>query len=88
MATFNAKVLNVVGHAVSFFDAEFQRIMIYVKISLICTERKVIYKDEITSLSAIVGQIKGVKHIQGSLYFTYNGRSLIDIANETQWKDC
>ena len=37
LATFNAKVLNVVGHAVSFFDAEFQRIMIYVKISLICT---------------------------------------------------
>lgn len=52
------------------------------------SERKVIYKDEITSLSAIVGQIKGVKSIQGSLYFTYNGRPLIDIANETQWKDC
>lgn len=51
------------------------------------SERKVIYKDEITSLSAIVGQIKGVKSIQGSLYFTYNGRPLIDIANETQWKD-
>ena len=48
------------------------------------SERKVIYKDEITSLSAIVGQIKGVKSIQGSLYFTYNGRLLIDIANETQ----
>lgn len=52
------------------------------------SERKVIYKDEITSLSAIVGQIKGVKSIQGSLYFTYNGRPLIDIANEMQWKDC
>lgn len=52
------------------------------------SERKVIYKDEITSLSAIVGQIKGVKSIQGSLYFTYNGRPLIDVANDTQWKDC
>lgn len=52
------------------------------------SERKIIYKDEITSLSALVGQIKGVKSIQGSLYFTYNGRPLIDIANETQWKDC
>lgn len=52
------------------------------------SERKIIYKDEITSLSALVGQIKGVKAIQGSLYFTYNGRPLIDIANETQWKDC
>lgn len=37
LATFNAKVLNAVVHAVSFSDAEFQRIMIYVKISLICT---------------------------------------------------
>ena len=35
------------------------------------SERKVIYNNEITSLSAIVGQIKGVKSIQGSLYFTY-----------------
>lgn len=52
------------------------------------SERKVIYNNEITSLSAIVGQIKGVKSIQGSLYFTYNGRLLTDIANETQWKDC
>ena len=30
LATFNAKALNDVGHAVSFSDAEFQRIMIYV----------------------------------------------------------
>ena len=50
--------------------------------------RKIIYKDEITSLSALVEQMKGVKSIQGSLYFTYKGRPLIDIANETQWKDC
>lgn len=30
LAMFNAKALNDVGHAVSFSDAEFQRIMIYV----------------------------------------------------------
>ena len=31
LATFNAKALNDVGHAVSFSDAEFQRILIYVE---------------------------------------------------------
>lgn len=49
--------------------------------------RKVIYNDEITSLSAVVGRIKGAKAIAGPLYFTYNGRPITDIANETQWKD-
>lgn len=49
--------------------------------------RKVIYNNEITSLSAVVGGIKGVKAIAGPSYFTYNGRLITDIANETQWKD-
>ena len=49
--------------------------------------RKVIYNNEITSLSAVVGGIKGVKSIAGPSYFTYNGRLITDIANETQWKD-
>ena len=49
--------------------------------------RKVIYNDEITSLSAVVSGIKGVKAIAGPHYFTYNGRPITDIANETQWKD-
>ena len=43
--------------------------------------------SEITSLSAVVGGIKGVKAIAGPSYFTYNGRLITDIANETQWKD-
>ena len=51
------------------------------------SERKVIYENEITSLSAVAGRIKGVKSIQGPSYFTYNGRLLTDIADETQWKD-
>lgn len=49
--------------------------------------RKVIYNDEITSLSAVVSGIKGVKAIAGPHYFTYSGRPITDIANETQWKD-
>lgn len=50
------------------------------------SERKVIYNNEITSLSAVAGRIKGVKAIQGSLYFTYNGKLITEIAEQTQWK--
>lgn len=51
------------------------------------SERKVLYNNEITSLSAVAGKIKGVKAIQGPSYFTYNGRTIPEIAEETQWKN-
>ena len=51
------------------------------------SERKVIYNNEITSLSAVVCKLKNVKTIAGPIYFTYNGKSLSDIVYETQWKD-
>lgn len=50
------------------------------------TDRKVLYNDELTSLSAVAGALKGVKSIQGSQYFTYNDKLLVEIAEETQWK--
>ena len=50
------------------------------------SDRKVEYNNEITSLSAIVSNIKGHSS-QGPLYFTYNGKLLTDIAEETQWKE-
>ena len=50
------------------------------------SDRKVIYNDEITSLTAIVCKLKNVKTIAGPAYFTYNGRPITDIAYETQWK--
>mgnify|MGYP003399169651 CR=1 FL=1 len=49
-------------------------------------KRKVIYNNEITSLSAVAGKIKGVKAIAGPSYFTYNGKLITKIAEETQWK--
>lgn len=49
------------------------------------SDRKVIYNNEITSLSALVCKLKGVNHINGPAYFTYNGRLITDIAEETQW---
>lgn len=51
------------------------------------SDRKVVYNNEVTSLSAIAGKIKGVKSIQGSLYFTYNGKLITEIAEQTQWKN-
>lgn len=51
------------------------------------SDRKVSYNNEITSLSAVAGKIKGVKAIAGPSYFTYNGKTLTEIAEQTQWKD-
>ena len=45
------------------------------------------YKNEITSLSAVAQQIKGTKYqLAGPQFFTYNGRLVSDIYNETQGK--
>ena len=53
----------------------------------VVAERKVEYKNEITSLSAVAQQIKGTKYpAQGPAYFTYNGKLVADIYNETQGK--
>ena len=50
------------------------------------SERKVIYNNEITSLSAVAGRLKGCT-VSGPAYFTYNGKTISDIAEETQWKE-
>ena len=49
-------------------------------------DRKVEYKNEITSLSAITDRIEG-HATQGPALFTYNGEKVSDIAERTQWKD-
>lgn len=48
---------------------------------------KVLYNDELTSLSAIMAAKKGRKAIAGPSYFTFNGEPLVDIAERTQWKN-
>ena len=49
---------------------------------------KVEYNGEITSLTAVAKRLKGVETaIPGPVFFTYNGRRLGEIADETQWKD-
>lgn len=52
----------------------------------VVSARKVKYKEEITSLSAVAGALKNYKAIQGSAFFTYNGELLTEIAEKTQWK--
>lgn len=54
-------------------------------IAKVCGEHKVLYNDEITSLSAIMKKVKGVSAIAGPSYFTYKGEVLTDIAERTQW---
>lgn len=46
---------------------------------------KVLFNNELTSLSAIAKSRKGY-NVQGTLWFTFNGEPLIDIAEKTQWK--
>lgn len=50
------------------------------------SERKVSYNNEITSLSAVAGGIKGYS-VSGPQFFSYNGKLVCDIAAETQWKE-
>ena len=49
-------------------------------------DRKVMYNNELTSLSAIAKMVKGYP-IAGPMCFTYNGKLVSDIAEETQWKE-
>ncbi len=51
------------------------------------SDKKVLYNDEVTSLSAVAVKLKGYKTIQGSSFFTYNGKLITEIAEDTQWKD-
>lgn len=55
---------------------------------IVVGDRKVQYGNEFTSLSAVTGKLKGYKSIAGPSYFTYNGRLICDIAEDTQWKGC
>ena len=51
----------------------------------VVNEHKVQYNNELTSLSAVVKNIKGY-NVAGPQFFMYNGRLITDIAEETQWK--
>ncbi len=52
----------------------------------VVSDHKVQYRDEITSLSAIAKSIKGYS-VAGPMCFSYQGKLISEIAEETQWKD-
>ncbi len=50
-------------------------------------DRKIEYNGETTSVSALAQKIKGFDHpVQGTLWFTYNGKRLTDIRDELEDK--
>ncbi len=55
-------------------------------VAYVVSDRKVQYQDEITSLSAISSKIKGYSSA-GPSFFSYNGKTIAEIAEETQWKE-
>lgn len=55
-------------------------------IAVVVNERKVQYNDEITSLSAISDRLLGYSSA-GPSFFTYHGKKVSEIAEETQWKE-
>ena len=57
-----------------------------VKVTVV-SDRKVQWNEVETSLSAVAGALKHSKAIQGSAFFTYEGKLITKIAEETQWKE-
>ena len=54
----------------------------------VVSDRKVEYKNEETSLSGLAQKLKNFDHaVQGTLWFTYNGETVYDIAERTQWSN-
>ena len=47
--------------------------------------KNVKYGNEITRLSPLASKLRGCGAIQGASVFAYNGRKIVDIAEETQW---
>ena len=69
-----------IGAELVFIEDESVRVIVE-------SDRKVLYNNEITSLSAVASKLKCVKAIQGPSYFTYNGKLITEIAEQTQWKE-
>lgn len=58
-----------------------------VRVTVVDAEKnKVEYNGEATSLSPLAEKLRNVSAIQGASVFTYNGKKITDIAEETQWK--
>lgn len=57
-----------------------------VRVTVVDAEKnKVKYNGETISLSPLAEKLRNVSAIQGASVFTYNGKKITDIAEETQW---
>ena len=57
-----------------------------VRVAVVDAEKnKVEYNGETTSLSPLAEKLRNVSAIQGASVFTYNGKKITEIAEETQW---
>ena len=58
-----------------------------VRVTVVDAEKnKVEYNGETTALSPLAEKLRNVSATQGTSVFTYNGKKITDIAEETQWK--
>lgn len=58
-----------------------------VRVTVVDAEKnKVEYNGETTALSPLAEKLRNVSAIQGASVFTYKGKKITDIAEETQWR--
>ena len=69
-----------VGAELVFIDDASIRVMV-----VDAEKNKVEYNGETTSLSPLAEKLRNVSAIQGTSVFTYNGKKITEIAEETQW---
>ena len=46
-------------------------------VAVVAAEHKVLYNNELTSLTAIMKKLKGCSNISGPSYFTYKGKAIV-----------
>ena len=69
-----------VGAELVFIDDDSVRVTV-----VDADKNKVEYNGETTSLSQLAEKLRNVSSIQGASVFTYNGKKITEIAEETQW---
>ena len=50
----------------------------------VASNRKVPYNNELTSLPKLAGELEHINKIQGTLWFTYNGEQVVELAKRTR----
>lgn len=74
----------------SMIDIGIREELIYIDdpsiVVTVVSDNKVSYNGEIFSLSALAEKLKGLKAVQGPLYFTYKGERLTDLRRRKEYE--